>query len=97
MFADDDRARLFASELSENLRALAIKPFAKCDVWRDRLGPPIAFDVPIFFNVAHAFAMRRHVAALKARTRPRTPKPQIIALCWEFSRCIKFRVNAAAR
>src|SRR5438552_14426936 len=53
MFTDDDCARFFASEESENLRALAIKAFAELHVRRNRLPPPIAFDVPIFFNVAH--------------------------------------------
>src|SRR5438034_256493 len=56
MFTDNDCARFFASELSENLRALAIKALAKCNIRRDRLRPPIAFDVPIFSNVAHGIA-----------------------------------------
>ena len=56
MFTDDDCARFFASEESKDLRALAIKAVAKCDIWRDRFGPPIAFDVPVFFNVAHGIA-----------------------------------------
>src|SRR6266550_3364713 len=53
MFTDDDGARFFVSEESENLRGLAIKAVAKCDIRRDRFRPPIAFDVPVFFNVGH--------------------------------------------
>ena len=53
MFTHDDRARSFVSEESKNLRGLAIKAFAKYDIRRDRFPPPIVFDVPIFFNVAH--------------------------------------------
>src|SRR4030095_776159 len=56
VFADDDCARFFASEFSKNLRGLAIKAVAKCDIWRDRFGPPIAFNVPIFSDVAHGIA-----------------------------------------
>jgi hypothetical protein len=56
MFTDDDCARFFASEFSENLCALAIKALAKCHIRRDRLRPPIAFDMPIFSNVAHGIA-----------------------------------------
>jgi hypothetical protein len=53
VFADDDGARFFASEKPENLRALAIEAFAELNIRGDWLLPPIAFDVPIFFNVAH--------------------------------------------
>ena len=53
VFTYDDCARFFASEESKDLRALAIKAVAKCDIRRDRFRPPIAFDVPIFPNVAH--------------------------------------------
>ena len=56
MFTDDDCARFFTSEESKDLCALAIKAVAKCDIWRDRFGPPITFDVPIFSNVAHGIA-----------------------------------------
>ena len=56
MFTDDDCARFFASEESKDLRALAIKTLAKCDIRRDWLCPPIPFDVPIFSNVAHGIA-----------------------------------------
>src|SRR5882724_6918887 len=56
MFTDDDCARFFASEESKNLRALAIKAVAKCDIRRDRLLPPVVFYVSIFFNVAHGIA-----------------------------------------
>ena len=77
MFTDDDCARFFASEESKNLRALAIKAVAKCDIRRDRLRPPIAFDVPIFSNIAHGIK-------------------NTVALSRKVSRCIKFRVNAAA-
>jgi hypothetical protein len=53
MLADDDCARFFASEKSENLRALAIKALAELYVRRNRLPPPIVFHVSIFSNVAH--------------------------------------------
>jgi len=53
MFADDNCARFFASELSKNLRALAIEALAELHVWRDRLWPPIGFDTPIRCDVAH--------------------------------------------
>jgi hypothetical protein len=53
MFADNYGVRLFAPKLAEDLRGLAIESLAKFDIWRDRLWPPIAFDVSIFFNVAH--------------------------------------------
>ena len=53
VFADDDCARFFASKLSKNLRALAIKAVAELNVRRDRLRPPVTFDVAIFSNVAH--------------------------------------------
>jgi hypothetical protein len=56
VFANDDCARLFVSEKSKNLRGLAIEAFAEFHVRWDRLPPPIAFDVPIFFNVAHEIA-----------------------------------------
>ena len=55
MVTDDDCARFFASEESKNLRGLALKTFAKYDIRRDRFPPPIVFDVPICFNVAHEF------------------------------------------
>src|ERR671919_688766 len=61
MFADNDCARFFASKFTKNLRAFAIKAVAKCDTRRDRLRPPIAFDVPIFSNVAHEFEVRRRI------------------------------------
>jgi hypothetical protein len=56
MFADDHCARVFVSEKSENLRGLAIKALAKYYIRRDWFPPPIAFDVPIFSNVAHGIA-----------------------------------------
>jgi hypothetical protein len=55
MFTDDDCARFFASELSKNLRALAIKAFRELDVRGDRLRPPIALDASVFSNVAHEY------------------------------------------
>src|SRR4030095_12683623 len=58
VFADDDCARFFASEFSKNLRALAIKALAKCDIRRDRFRPPIPFDVSVFSNVAHELNRR---------------------------------------
>src|SRR6266550_804707 len=65
MFTDDNCARCFASEHSKDLRALAIKAFPKCDVRRDGLRPPIAFDVPIFSNVAHGIANSRILSGAK--------------------------------
>ena len=56
VFADDDCARFFASELPKNLRALAIKAVAELHVRRDWFLPPIAIDASIFFNVAHVIA-----------------------------------------
>src|SRR5262249_3444358 len=56
MFADHHSPRFFASESSKNLRALAIKAIAKLHVRRDRIRPPIMFNVPVFFNVAHGIA-----------------------------------------
>src|SRR5438876_563543 len=56
MFTDDDCARFFASEHSKDLRALAIKTFTKFHVLRDRFLPPVVFDVPVFFNVAHSIS-----------------------------------------
>ena len=52
MFADDHCARVFVSEKSENLRALAIKTLAELHVRRDRLLPPVMFYVSIFSDVA---------------------------------------------
>jgi len=56
MFPHDDCVWFFVSEKSENLRGFAIKPFAELHVRRDRLPPPIVFDMPVFFNVAHEIA-----------------------------------------
>jgi hypothetical protein len=53
MSADDDGTRIVAAKLPKDLRALAIKSFTKFHIWRDRLRPPIAFDMPILSNVAH--------------------------------------------
>src|SRR6266480_3266312 len=53
MFTDDDGARCFASKLSKNLCALAIKPLAEPDVWRNRFRPPIVFNASIFADIAH--------------------------------------------
>src|SRR5712691_12590093 len=53
MFADEHGTRLFAAKFPENLRTLAIKPFAKLDVWRDRIRPPVRFDMSIRPDVAH--------------------------------------------
>ena len=53
MFSDDDCARFFVSEKSKDLSALAIKALVELHVRRDRLPPPIAFHMPILFNVAH--------------------------------------------
>src|SRR5260370_5559099 len=53
MFADKNGTRLLAAKFPENLRALAIKPFAKLDVCRDRIRPPVPFDMSIRPDVAH--------------------------------------------
>jgi hypothetical protein len=53
MFANYDCARFFASEHSKNLRALAIETLAELHVRRDRLLPPIVFNVSVLSNVAH--------------------------------------------
>ena len=53
VFADHNCARSFADQLAENLGGLAIKSFAKLNILRNWLWPPIAFDVSIFSNVAH--------------------------------------------
>src|SRR5438874_9548574 len=53
MFADKNGTRLLAAKFPEDLRALAIKPFAKLDVWRDRIRPPVPFDMSIRPDVAH--------------------------------------------
>src|SRR5215831_9892547 len=99
MFADDYCTRLYAAKLPKYLCALAIKSLAKLDIWWDRLRPPVAFDPSIFSNVAHEFGVRRSSdcgTALKAPTCPCISKRQIITSSCKFSRCIKFRVNAAA-
>jgi hypothetical protein len=53
VIADDNRARLRAAKMPKNLRALAIKSVAKSYVWRDGMGPPIAFHMPISSDVVH--------------------------------------------
>jgi hypothetical protein len=53
MSADDNGTRVFAAKMPKDLRALAIKSFAKFDIWRDRLQPPVIFDMSILFDVAH--------------------------------------------
>jgi hypothetical protein len=53
MSADDNGTRIFAPEMPKDLRALAIKSFAKFHIWRDRVHPPVAFDMSILFDVAH--------------------------------------------
>jgi hypothetical protein len=80
MFADHNSARFFASKLSKNLRALAIKAVAKCDIWRDRFRPPIAFDAPIFSNVAHGNANFVILSEAKLQRSERSPRGQAFHL-----------------
>src|SRR6266478_8337075 len=44
VFADHNCARSSADQLAENLRALAVKSFAKLHIFWDRLRPPIVFN-----------------------------------------------------
>ena len=53
VFTDHNCARFFADQLAKNLRALAVKSLAKFHIFRDRLRPPIAFNVSILSDVAH--------------------------------------------
>ena len=53
MFSEDERAGLFVAQESEDLRGLAIKPFAEFNIRRNRLGPPIAFHMSILPDAAH--------------------------------------------
>jgi hypothetical protein len=53
VLADNYGVRFFAPKLSEDLRGLAIKSFAKLNVVRNWLWPPIAFDASILPHVAH--------------------------------------------
>jgi hypothetical protein len=53
MFTEDNSAWRLAFEMTKNLGALAVKAFAEDDVWRNRLGPPIAFDAALVIHVAH--------------------------------------------
>ena len=53
MFADNYGVRLFAPKLAEDLRGLAIESLAKLDIWRDRVRPPIGFDMSILSDVTH--------------------------------------------
>jgi hypothetical protein len=53
MIADDHRAPFRAAQMPKNLRALAIKSFAKFYVWRDWMRPPITFHMSIRLDVAH--------------------------------------------
>src|SRR5205809_3954243 len=73
MFADDDCVWLFAPQLPKDLRALAVKALAKLDVRWDRLRPPVAFNLPIFFTVAHEIgrALEHRNLACEAPRRPR--------------------------
>src|SRR5262249_54487635 len=97
MFADDDRVRFFASKSSKNLRTFAIKSVAKLHVRRNRLRPPVVFDVSIFFNVAHGILNSVILSEAKPQRSGRSPRGQACSLSsWEVSRCIKSGVNAAA-
>ena len=53
VFTDHNCARFFADQFAKNLRALAVKSFAKFHIFRDWLRPPIAFNVSILSDVAH--------------------------------------------
>jgi hypothetical protein len=53
MIPDDYRARLFADHFAKNLRALAVKAFAKLNVDRNWMRPPILLHMSILFDVAH--------------------------------------------
>jgi hypothetical protein len=53
VIAEDNGARCFASEMAKDLRAFTIEAFAKDNVRRDGVLPPIAFDVPVAFDVTH--------------------------------------------
>src|SRR5436190_22746515 len=89
MFTDDDCVRFFAPKLSKDLRALAIKSLAECDIRRDRLRPPVAFDAAIFSDVAHRSATVPIANSKRARETD-------ALLRRKFSRCIKFCIHAAA-
>ena len=106
MFANDNCARLFASQISKNLCALAIKSFAELDVRRNRLLPPISFDVSIFSNITHVRSCHSERGE-ESRICSLNAGQHNSQRCFaslnmtsisrrEFSRCIKFRVNAAA-
>jgi hypothetical protein len=53
MFAEHDRAGVFVSQKSENLRGLAIKAFTELHAWWDGFCPPITVNMPIGPNIAH--------------------------------------------
>jgi len=53
MVSEYNRARRFVAEEAENLGRFAIESLAELHSRRDRLGPPIAIDVPIRFDIAH--------------------------------------------
>ena len=53
MLADNYCSRFFAPKLSEDLGAFTIKSFAKLNVLRNGLRPPIAFNMSILSDVAH--------------------------------------------
>lgn len=94
MFANGYRSRFFSPKFSKDLRTLAIKALPELDVRRDRLRPPITFDVSVFSNVAHDFRLGRQVAALK-RQPVHGLKRQVAILRGKSSSGIKFRVNPA--
>ena len=96
MFADHHCARLFAAKLSKDLCALAIKSLAKLDVRRDRLRPPVGFDVSIVLNVAHKFGSAATCRRFDNADMSAHSERQVATSRWKFSRCIKFRINAAA-
>ena len=53
MPADNYCSRLFAPELSEDLRGLAVESFSELHIAWNWFWPPIAFDVSIWSDVAH--------------------------------------------
>jgi hypothetical protein len=54
VIAEAESMRRFRLHEAKNLRRFAIKPFAKIDIRRDRMRPPIAFYSAIRIDIAHA-------------------------------------------
>jgi hypothetical protein len=53
MVAEDDCTGFFIAKMPEDLRGLTIESLPKFYVCWDRIGPPVAFDMSILFDVAH--------------------------------------------